>query len=75
MDFMISSPLGNSVISAGLGLFLFSLMALIAVELKNSNSKVQSFLWIFFSFFLPFLPIVYFVRLGMNSLKRKQASV
>lgn len=71
MDFVLSSSVGNAVISYGLGLFLLSLIALILTELNSTHSKVQSFLWIFGSFFLPFLPIVYFLRLGINNLRKK----
>ena len=55
------------MISITVLLYLFLLILLIVKEIRNTNTKIQSFLWIFLSFILPIIPFVYALLL----LKRK----
>jgi hypothetical protein len=48
------------------------LILLIVQEMKSSNKKIYSFLWIFSSFIFPIIPFVYAILLLVNKIKTKQ---
>ena len=72
MDFILSNFSANLILITLTLFYIFLLILLIVQEMKSSNKKIYSFLWIFSSFIFPIIPFVYSILLLVNKIKTKQ---
>jgi|GEM_PF-6709530 uncharacterized membrane protein len=72
MDFILSNFSANLILITLTLFYIFLLILLIVQEMKSSNKKIYSFLWIFSSFIFPIIPFVYAILLLVNKIKTKQ---
>ena len=61
-----------SVFFIAILLYIPLLILLIVKEIKKTNAKFQSFLWIFSSFIIPVIPWVYVILLLIKKTKNKR---
>ena len=75
MEFIISEKTSYiifGIILIAVLLYISLLILLIVKEIKNNNTKLESFLWIFSSFIIPIIPLIYFILFLIRKKRTKK---